>query len=136
MSIRSKILRSLLLAFTLVMVCLPLQPRQTLPVVYGKVLLQTASGLKKPLTGAQIQLLERLGSPAEVKPGKVLFTTYTTSSGGFAFYGVKQGSYLLKVSLGEKIFRQWRDNKRCDTTPLEIKYPSVTKKLPDLIVVQ
>ena len=135
MSIQQRVFWSLWLVFTILLAAVPLQPGQP-PALYGKVLLQTSSGLTKPLNGAQIEMLEPLKTPLEPTPGKVLFKTYTSGSGSFAFYGVPAGKYVLKISLGGKIFYQWQDNKQCETTPVEVENPSITKKLADIIVVQ
>ena len=101
------------------------------PVLYGKVLFQTSSGFKKPLARATIQLLEVI---KEQQPGKVLYQTYTSHRGYFAFYRVLRGRYYLKVVQNNEIFFQLKGNQKVEVSVVDVRDPSKSVELPDIFV--
>lgn len=64
----------------------------------GKVLLITSSGMV-PLKEAAVELIS-------LNTGKVVYRTYTDSSGDFAFYNVPEGGYEIQVLFGGKVMKQ------------------------------
>jgi len=128
--IRLKFFISFLLAMLILCASVPLQAGEK-PVIYGKVMFQTSSGFKKPLARATIQLLElKKGQP----PGKVLYQTYTSHRGDFAFYKLLKGMYHLRIIFNNKLYFQLKGNQKLKGSVVIVKDPSQSVKLPDIIV--
>ncbi len=131
MNIRLKLFLSILIVFTLAaLIPEPVQAGDK-PVLYGKVFLQTSSGFKKPLAKARIQLLEVTKGQ---KPGEVLFKTYTSSRGSFAFYKIPSRRYYVKVVYNKEVFLQLQGEKRVEVSSVNVNAPHKTTQLPDIIV--
>lgn len=127
--IRLKLFISFMLSVLILYASVPLQAGK--PVIYGKVFLQTSSEFKKPLARAKIQLLEvKKGQPLD----KVLYQTYTSQRGYFAFYRVLKGSYYLKVVQNNETFFQLKRNQKVKVSIVEVRDPAKTIALPDIIV--
>jgi hypothetical protein len=110
----------------------PLQARKK-PVLYGKVIFKTASGYKKNLTNAKIQLFK---ITKQRKPGKVRYQTYTSSRGNFAFYKISSGKYYLRVKQNNEVFFQLKRNRKVKVSSVSVKVSSKSIKLPDIIVLR
>ncbi|MCP5047890.1 MAG: hypothetical protein GY940_12010 [bacterium] len=106
---------------------------QKKPVLYGKVIFQTATGSKTNLSNAEVQLLE---ITRDQKPGKVLYQTYTSNYGDFVFYKIAKGKYYLKVIQNNKVFFQLQGNKKVEVNFVEVKEDFKSMNLPDIIVLR
>jgi hypothetical protein len=101
------------------------------PVLYGKVYYQASTGFKKPLARVKIQLLElKIGQ----QPGKVLYQTYTSPRGYFAFYNVPRGQYYLKALKNNEPFYQLKGNQKVKVSIVNVRDPSKSVQLPDIFV--
>ena len=128
--IRLKLFISFLLSMLILCASVPLEAGGK-PVIYGKVFFQTSTGFKKPMARAKIQLLElKRGQP----PGKVLYQTYTSHRGEFAFYRLLKGRYYLRVVFNNEIYFQLKDNKKVKESVVDVINPSKSIELPDIIV--
>jgi hypothetical protein len=123
---------ALMLTFLVLVASVPLLAQRK-PVLYGKVIFQTASGFKKSLTGAKVQLLE---IQKKQKYSKVLYQTYTSNRGDFAFYKIAKGKYYLKVIQNREVFLQIQNNRKVDVSFVEVKESYKSRKLPDIIVLR
>ena len=94
------------------------------PVLWGRVLLETSSGLK-PLRKAKIELLDE-------RAERILYISYTDSYGDFAFHEIPQGNYYLMVLLGERVLRQREGDGTIDKRLVQVTDEST--RLPDIIV--
>jgi len=124
----------LFIAFMLIMLIFyasaPL-PAGEKPVIYGKVFFQTSTGFKKPLARAIIQLLEyKSGQQAD----KMLYQTYTSHQGYFAFYKLFSGRYYLKVVQNNETFFQLKGNQKVELSVVDVMDPSKSVELPDICV--
>lgn len=128
--IRLKLFISFLLSMLILCASVPLEAGGK-PVIYGKVFFQTTTGFKKPMARAKIQLLEyKRGQP----PGKVMYQTYTTYRGDFAFYRLLKGMYYLRVVFNNEFYFQLKRNQKLKVSVVGVKAPTQSVKLPDIIV--
>jgi len=103
------------------------------PVLFGKISLKAYYGLK-PLQSARVELLEIVVYRGKEKPGKVLYRTYTSSRGNFAFYNIPRGKYYLRVLLSKQILLQIKGKTRNEVSSVEVVDPRTSIRLPDIIV--
>jgi len=123
---------TIMLTILVLVASVPMQAQKK-PVLYGKVIFKAASGFKRNLTNAEVQLLE---ITREQKPGKVLYQTFTSNSGNFVFYKIVKGKYYLKVKQNNEVFFQLQGNRKVKVRVVQVNDVSKTMKLPDIIVLR